>query len=144
MAETIPAKNNFLKKISRSFVSFFSVIVFLLMCVLVTAAVVWPLWKWATTYPSSYSVCVLGVAVIFVLWQIFRVVRKAEKSRAIKLSLRIFFIALGIAAFVFLVLANHRIIAFLVLVVCIALSAAINSFFHIKLNDKHRINTDRT
>lgn len=140
MVETIPAKNNFLKKISRSFVSFFSVIVFLLMCVLITAGIVWPLWKWATTSPSSYSVCVLAIAVIFVLWQIFRVVRKTEKSRAIKCSLRIFFIALGIAAFVFLVLANHRIIAFCVLFVCIALSAAINSFLHIKANDKLSIN----
>ncbi|NLM00102.1 MAG: hypothetical protein GX220_01425 [Treponema sp.] len=56
------------------------------LCALFALVIVWPLWKWATSSPTSYSVVLLSVlaftVVLSVIKKIFAQIKSSKKSNS--------------------------------------------------------------
>lgn len=76
---------NKLSKILKSIFSFlFKILLLILACGLFALIIVWPLWKWATVSPTSYSIVLLSAVALLIVFaiakKIFYKVKYSKKS----------------------------------------------------------------
>ncbi|MBO5608349.1 MAG: hypothetical protein J5930_10735 [Treponema sp.] len=89
-------------------------------CAVLGFGIVWPLWKWATVSAKSYTVAVLSVCALGVLWILIRSFRKVGAFRFFIRVGKIISVALGIFFAVYFVLKSQRILGAVVLIVSFA------------------------
>ena len=116
-------KSNSVKEKSKNsfLITLLKIIAMVAACVLLGLLLVLPLWKWATVSPKSYTIVILvlmALALIYILW------KQAKKLGIKKFSVRLVKVlsaAGGLFLFVSQVIAGNRLIAFLSLLVCAGL-----------------------
>lgn len=89
------------KKIS----SFFKFLLLSVLCVGASILLVWPFWKFSTGYPKVYTIVVLSLLGLFLLYLIINKIRKTEIIKTITFFVNFLIIAAGIVfsvKFVFL------------------------------------------
>ncbi len=69
--------NSLKRKTARFFASWGLLILLAAICTVTAFAITVPLWKWASSSPSSYTVFTLSAAAAFILYRIFLSARKA-------------------------------------------------------------------
>jgi len=79
--------------------------------------VAFPLWKWATTSPKSYTTAMLVVMGLLLLLLIIRTAVKKGPKSFIFFTLKFAIIAGGLAGTVFFILNSNRIAALIVFLV---------------------------
>ncbi len=100
----------------KSFISGGKVASLIAVCTAVGFAIVWPLWRFATGTPLLYTVTVLAVLGVFIIYRIIQAVRKTSWKNTVRVLLHIAVIACGISASVMLVFAGHRFAAIPVII----------------------------
>jgi hypothetical protein len=63
------------------FFSFLSFLLLILACIAATAALVFPLWKFATAAPKIYTITILSLCLISIIFLIVRKCMKKGKKR---------------------------------------------------------------
>lgn len=120
-----------LKDFTDGLGKFFSVagkiVVLAAICLGLGIGIVFPLWKWASAGPKSYT---WGMACLLVLGLIYITIGSIRKNGFLKFLLWIFktvLILVGIFLCIFFVLKSNRILALVVLVVDLILFAIVVS-----------------
>jgi|WetSurMetagenome_2_1015567.scaffolds.fasta_scaffold357093_2 hypothetical protein len=109
-------KKQFWILFGHSFSVILQTLILILFCAGISAAVVWPLWKFAVTTPVFYTISVLAVAATLLVFSIIRTVRRSPILKTLSLLFHIIIIATGIFGAIQLVFSGHRLISILVLV----------------------------
>lgn len=97
------------------FLSILKLLALATLCVVLSFAVVFPLWKWALSSPKSYTYCMLALLALTVISFLARRIKKHGIRPFLRGLLRVLVIAGGIALSVFCVLSGLRFAALLVL-----------------------------
>jgi hypothetical protein len=109
-------KKQFWTLFGHSFSIILQTIILILFCAGISAAVVWPLWKFAITAPVFYTISVLSAAAVLLVFNIIRTVRRSPVLKTLSLLFRVIIIATGIFGAIQLVFSGHRLISILVLI----------------------------
>lgn len=114
-----------LAKIARGYGKLFGtvgrILALLVLCGIIGCAVVFPLWKFATSAPSAYTATVLTLLLASLLYVIIKKCCSVGKKRALKALLLFCIIAAGLTAAVVFVLNANRLFAVISLCICIIL-----------------------
>ena len=86
--------------------------VLIALCALVT----FPLWYFATSFPSVYTAVVLSLFAAYVVYKTARAIKKSTRKTVLCIALDIVIIAAGLAVAVSLVFAGARFIAIPVII----------------------------
>lgn len=71
---------NFKKALKKSFSSLLKFILLVLVCLTFAFVIVWPLWKWATVSPESYSIILLSLLACFLVYKIVKKILSSVKA----------------------------------------------------------------
>lgn len=71
---------NFKKALKKSFSSLLKFILLVLVCLIFSFVIVWPLWKWATVSPESYSIILLSLLACFLVYKIVKKILSSVKA----------------------------------------------------------------
>ena len=71
---------NFKKALKKSFSSLLKFILLVLICLIFSFVIVWPLWKWATVSPESYSIILLSLLACFLVYKIVKKILSSVKA----------------------------------------------------------------
>ena len=71
---------NFKKALKKSFSSLLKFILLVLICLIFSFVIVWPLWKWATVSPESYSIILLSFLACFLVYKIVKKILSSVKA----------------------------------------------------------------
>ena len=102
------------------------VILLLAACTALGAAIVYPLWYFATSAPSAYTVTMLIIIALALLLVVIRRVRAAGIMAVLRAFLRVAVVVAGIASCVALVLYGKRLLAIPVIIATIFLYGVIS------------------
>lgn len=117
----------FFLKLSRSLASFCGIAGVIALCVAVAAGFVWPLWFWATVSSNSYTLCVVVIMCVLLMWQIIKLAKKSS-ARKVAVTLAKIIIAVSfIFTAGFLVLQGKRFLAIPIVIAVIILEAVIGA-----------------
>ena len=72
------------KSFSNGFFSILKIILLFAACIFTSIIIVWPFWKFSTALPKAYTIAVLSVISIFLLFLIIKKVIHSKKSSVIK------------------------------------------------------------
>ena len=81
------------------------------LCALVGGSLTFPLWRFATSFPSVYTALVLTLFAAYIVYKTARAIKKSTWKTTLCVALDIVIIASGLAAAVVLVFAGARFIA---------------------------------
>lgn len=115
--------------ILKSFISGGKAASLIAVCTAAGFAIVWPLWRFATGTPFLYTVTVLAVLGVFIIYRIVRAVRRSTWKTSVRILLHIAVTAGGICAAVMLVFAGHRFAAIPVIILIPVLYVTCSYFF---------------
>ena len=90
--------------------------VIIALCVLVGGSLTFPLWYFATSFPSVYTAVVLSLFAAYVVYKTARAIKKSTRKTVLCIALDIVIIAAGLAVAVSLVFAGARFIAIPVII----------------------------
>ncbi len=125
-------------KSASAFFSFLNLLFLIAACVLFSAVLVWPLWKFSTSLPKVYTVIVLalicGAAVFFVVKKII----KSDKIAVFRFFVNLILIALTLISCVHFILGGNRLLGLIVFLAGIALEILANIIFSKILRAKDR------
>ncbi|MCI1209884.1 MAG: hypothetical protein LKF96_10620 [Treponema sp.] len=114
-----------LKKIADRYVKLFSslgkILLLLAFCLGTGFIIVWPLWKWATSAPVSYTIAVAAALAGIILYFLFRRLHRKTKTELVTGLLKFCILAGGIVICILLVLHGHRFLALPVVLLMIFL-----------------------
>ncbi|MBQ6781216.1 MAG: hypothetical protein IJP62_08275 [Treponema sp.] len=117
---------NIAKGYKKLFDSAIKGILLLVACAVLGAAIVWPLWKFATAAPNVYTMTMLIlIGAVLLIWLAKYVKKVGAKYATLKLG-KIMIIAAGLCGSIVLVLNGKRFFAIPVLLVMIALYGVIS------------------
>jgi len=117
----------------KLFTSVSTALVLFAACLLLGAAIVFPLWKFATTNSTLYTiVCIIALAVLFI-FKIIQSVKKAGAVKSLSVFLRLALLILSLAAIFTLVITDKRLLALFVLIGSIILYGLIHVLFQNKI-----------
>lgn len=119
------------KTSSNSFLSnkLFSILkIFLLfvVCILTSIILVWPFWKFSTALPSAYTIVVLSVIAIVLIYLITKKIIHSKKRTVIKVFVNLVVIFAGIFFTVFFVLTDKKLISLLLFILTIVILTVFN------------------
>ena len=119
-----------IKKLSGGFKKLTSslgkLIVLALICLALALGIVYPLWKWATTSPKSYTIALLAIfAALFVVLIIRTAVRKGPKM-FLFFILKLAAVIGGVGGAVFFILNSNRIAALIVFIAAVIIYAILS------------------
>lgn len=113
----------------RHFSSVLRVFLLIALCVASSLILVWPLWKFSTSFPKIYTVIVLafigGAAVFFAAKKII----KSDKIAVIRFFINLILIALTVFFCVKFILDGSRIIGLIIFLAGIAVEILANIIF---------------
>lgn len=97
------------------------VVLLLIACTALGAAIVYPLWYFATSAPVAYTIAMLVIIGVTLLFVILARMRTAGTAATITAALRVAVVLAGIVAIVALVLHGKRFFAIPVVIVALIL-----------------------
>ena len=86
-------------------------------CIAMALGVAYPLWKWATTSPKSYTAAMLVIMGLLLLLLIIRTAIKKGPKNFVFFALKLAVIAGGLGGTVFFILKCYRLAALIVFLV---------------------------
>ncbi len=95
-------------RIARQTKTVITFILLALVCAAVACAVVWPLWKFATSAPKTYTATVLSAAAALAVIILIKKVRKSSPYKTVKILVSIIIPAAGTALSVKLLFSSGR------------------------------------
>lgn len=110
-----------IKGYKELFRSLLKVLLLLCFCVITGSAIVLPLWKFSTAYPSVYTYVVLTLIAAAAVFIIIRKIRRNSTRTVLLFLARFFILTGGIFSMVILVLKGYRILSLPVLLVMLFL-----------------------
>ena len=110
-------RSSFGEGVKSFFSSFAKVLILALVVLAVGFGVVYPLWKWSTSSPVSYTWFMLVLVAGFAVWLLVGAFRKAGAKRFFLVLSKIVILAGGIFLSVMLLLNMHRLWFFVTLAV---------------------------
>jgi hypothetical protein len=119
------------KTSSKNFLSnkLFSILkIFLLfvVCILTSIILVWPFWKFSTALPSAYTIVVLSVIAIFLIYLTTKKILHSKKRSVIKVFVNLAVIFAGIFFTVFFVLTDKKLLSLLLFILTIVILTVFN------------------
>lgn len=127
-----------IKKIAKGygtlFSSFFKVVFLALLCLGLGFLIVYPLWLFASSAPSAYTVCMLAVIAVAL---VFLVIMSIKKNGPFRLLVRLAKLAVifgGIALCVHFVFSGNRVAALIVIIAVFVLYGLLA--FGVRKNEK--------
>ena len=119
-----------IKKLTGGFKKFTSslgkFLVLAAICLALALGIVCPLWKWATTSPSSYTTALLIIlAALFVLLVVKTAIKKGPKG-FLFFALKFIVAIGGISASIFFILKSNRVMALIVFIVAVIIYAILS------------------
>ncbi|MCR4627181.1 MAG: hypothetical protein K5640_05995 [Treponema sp.] len=121
--------NKVIESYKNLFLSILKVSFTILFCILLSLAVVWPLWLFATKLPHIYTITVSSCAVIITLFFLFRQIKKSSPKAVIFTLLNIFMIIAGIWFCIHFILIGQRLFSLFVLVFMFFLTGILRFIF---------------
>ena len=118
--------NKVINGFSKLFSSFSKVLALVLFCLGLSAAFVFPLWKWALSSPISYTWTVIIVASLLVLYVIVNSFRKKTVKSVVKILLKFFIPILAFIACIYFILLGYRILLPFILIGTFILYGVVN------------------
>ena len=116
--------------LKKFFIQLLKIVGMIFVCLALGALIVFPLWKWASSSPKSYTLCILILLIAFAVYLLIKSAKKIGiKSFTLRWS-KILVIALGLCLMFKSVLIGERVLALLYISIAIAL------FFIIKFLEK--------
>ncbi|MCR4954005.1 MAG: hypothetical protein K6A43_08015 [Treponema sp.] len=113
----------------RHFGSVIRLFLLIALCVASSLILVWPLWKFSTSFPKVYTVIVLaligGAAIFFAVKKII----KSDKISVIRFFVNLILIALTIILCVSFILGGNRLLGLIIFLAGIALEILANIIF---------------
>jgi len=128
-------KKKLLSTYKNIFSAILSILVLISLCLLLTFALVFPLWKFSTTNPNAYSIIVVSIFVLIFIYFIISRIRKSSVRNTMRVFLKIFIILLSITLLIVFVLQGKRLLAIPVILLTFV-AYGITSHF-LKNNDKN-------
>ncbi len=117
------SSKNFL---SNKFFSILKIILLFVVCILTSIILVWPFWKFSTALPSAYTIVVLSVIAIFLIYLITKKILHSKKRTVIKVFVNLAVIFAGIFFTVFFVLTDKKLISLLLFILTIVILTVFN------------------
>lgn len=117
------SSNNFL---SNKLFSILKIILLFVVCILTSIILVWPFWKFSTALPSAYTIVVLSVIAIFLIYLITKKILHSKKRTVIKVFVNLAVIFAGIFFTVFFVLTDKKLISLLLFILTIVILTVFN------------------
>ena len=110
-----------LKKIARGYKKLFSsavkVFILLALCIALALLLVFPLWKWASLSPKTYTL-VLGILIVLaLLWIFVRSIMRLGAKNVLMRCTKTFVLLAGIALSIYFVFKSNRVLSLIVLLV---------------------------
>lgn len=119
MAYALTKESFMLKKVidgyKKLFISIARMLILLTFCFVLAICVIFPLWKWATLSPLSYTWCVIGFIVLSLIYLIVKSFLHSDKKVFLYRLLKILIVLSGITAFIICLITGQRILSFIVL-----------------------------
>ena len=106
----------FLYYVITAFSSAAKAAVIIALCALVGGSLTFPLWYFATSFPSVYTAVVLSLFAAYVVYKTARAIKKSTRKTVLCAALDIVIIASGLTASTALVFAGARFIAIPVII----------------------------
>ncbi|GEM_PF-4431885 len=103
------------------FTTLLKVLVLLVLCTILGAIVVYPLYKAATEFPAAYTLIVAGVFITLFLIHVFLKARSKGLFQSLMTFFRIAIVAGGLYLCIILVLGGNRLLAALIIPVILVL-----------------------
>ena len=117
------SSNNFL---SNKLFSILKIILLFVVCILTSIILVWPFWKFSTALPSAYTIVVLSVITLFLIYLITKKILHSKKRTVIKVFVNLAVIFAGIFFTVFFVLTDKKLISLLLFILTIVILTVFN------------------
>ncbi len=114
------------KSFSNGFFSILKIILLFAACIFTSIIIVWPFWKFSTALPKAYTIAVLSVISIFLLFLIIKKVIHSKKSSVIKVFVNLALICAGLFFTVRFVLLDKKAIGLLLFLLAIVLLLIFN------------------
>ena len=111
---------------SNKFLSVFKIILLFAVCILTSIILVWPFWKFSTALPSAYTIVVLSVIAVFLIYLIIKKIIHSNKRSVIKVFVNLLVIFAGLFFTVYFVLIDKKLISLLFFILAIVILAAFN------------------
>jgi len=115
-------KSSFLNKLLSVLKIFFLFAV----CILSSIIIVWPLWKFSTSLPKAYTILILSLIFLFILYSIIKAIIRSKKITVLKIFINLIILAAGIFFTVYFVLFGKRLIALLIFILMLAILIIFN------------------
>ncbi len=116
-------------KSASAFFSFLNLLFLIAACVLFSAVLVWPLWKFSTSLPKVYTVLILVLLGAVILYFSIKKIIKSNKISVIKFFSNLIVILLALVFSFLLIISGQRIPGILVFTAGIAVEIVINIIF---------------
>ena len=127
-----------IKKIAKGygnlFSSFFKILFLAVLCLGLGFLIVYPLWLFASSSPSAYTVCMMVVIALALVYLLFMSARKLGFARFMIRIAKLVLVFGGIGLCVYFVFASNRMAALLVLIAVFVLYGLLA--FGVKKNEK--------
>lgn len=123
-------KNNF----NNIFSNFLKIILLVALCLGVAFAIVWPLWKFSTTFSKTYTIIICTIIFIALLYIIITKIKNSKPVKTFQFFSNLILIAAGLYFSVTLVISGKRIFSLITLLLLIVLELLINYLFSKKTN----------
>ncbi len=117
------SSKNFL---SNKFFSILKIILLFVVCILTSIILVWPFWKFSTALPSAYTIVVLSLIALFLIYLITKKILHSKKRTVIKVFVNLAVIFAGIFFTVFFVLTDKKLISLLLFILTIVILTVFN------------------
>ncbi len=117
------SSNNFL---SNKLFSILKIILLFVVCILTSIILVWPFWKFSTALPSAYTIVVLSVIAIFLIYLTTKKILHSKKRSVIKVFVNLAVIFAGIFFTVFFVLTDKKLLSLLLFILTIVILTVFN------------------
>lgn len=106
-----------MKRNKNSSNQFFYILLITILCVLFSFALVWPMWKFATSFSSAYTIICLLIIFAGLLFLIIRKIIHTPLRKAICFFIYFLTVSLGLFLSIFFLLAGKRFAALIVLII---------------------------
>lgn len=117
------SSKNFL---SNKLFSILKIILLFVVCILTSIILVWPFWKFSTALPSAYTIVVLSLIALFLIYLITKKILHSKKRTVIKVFVNLAVIFAGIFFTVFFVLTDKKLISLLLFILTIVILTVFN------------------
>ena len=116
----------------KSFFSFVKILIITALCTTLAFAIVFPLWKFATSMPKAYTYCILTLLALAAIFLIAKAIKKNSLKTVLHTFLNILTTAAGAVFCIFFIFIGYRFYA----LISLAVFLVIKGFLRFGIKDK--------